>query len=385
MRNKNAIYVIRNTIDLKGASVVIPQGCTLKFEGGVLKNGNITYNGTFIEGNYKIYCICNGTVSNDIVEPHMYGARGDGITDDAYAIQQSINSGKKIIFRRGTYLVDSPIYFDRQNFIVDFNFAIIKKVNEKGCDFKYENYDFNKIPCIILIKPYETNTSGHIVIKNLILEGGKNNIGIHAIWCRNVILENVRIFWAIQGLVYGGFTNTFRDVTIWDCKEGFVIKNSIATLFERCFSSNCGWSLSKATGVTLLSCSSDDFNPCYYFSDSSVSMVGCTFESKGTGLIANNSTVNISGDFETHIYDATRNLIYLKAINNSTIDVNSGVFHLNNYLKKKIPQTYCFEVLDNSNITIRGKVSHGDYFCIKKEPNSSFSLNGNFLNDGVKY
>ena len=175
-KSANAVYIIRDVIDLKNTKLSIPQNCILKFEGGQLKNGSIVYNNTFLDGRYQIYCQCSGTLSNDIVEPHMYGARGDGKTDDSDAIQKTINSGKSVTFRRATYILEKPVVFDRQNYIVDFNFATLKKLNKTGIDYKYENYDFKNIPCVILIKPYASNTSGHIVIRNLIIEGGEVNV-----------------------------------------------------------------------------------------------------------------------------------------------------------------------------------------------------------------
>ena len=383
MRKAGAVYIIRGTIDMRGASVAVPQGSTLKFEGGALKNGTLTYNNTFIEGNYKLYCKCKGTIANDVVEPHMYGAKGDGQTDDSYAIQQSINSGKQVLFRRGTYLVGSPIVFDRQNYIVDFNFATIKKTNKTGYNHKYDNYDFNRIPSVFLIKPYKSNTSGHIVIRNLIVDGGKSNTGIHAIWCRNVILDNIRIYNTTQGFVSGGFTNTYKDITIWDSNEGFVVKKSNAVLFERCFTSHCGWIIEKVKGTTLMTCSSDDFNPCYSISNSTVSMVGCTQESKGDGIVVKNSMLELSGDFESHIYDSTKKITYLKVSEGSTVYARGCTFHLNNYMKKKVPDSNLFEVYDSSKIELEGKVVHGTGVKILKSNNARMTLNGRSLKNGL--
>lgn len=383
--SKRTVYEIRSDIDLKGESLVIPYCSTLKFEGGALKNGTIKYDDTFIEGRYVIHCVCNGTIANDIVDPRMYGARCDGKTDDSHAIQQCVDSKKQVVFHRSTYLIEKPIVFDNQNFIVDFNFSTIKKTSKTGYNYQYEEYNFNQVPAVIIVKPHKDNTSGHIVLKNLIVEGGKVNVGIHAIWCRNLILENVRIFWATQGLVYGGFTNTFKDLTIWDSTEGFVVKDAIATLFERCFTSNCGWTINNSKGVSMVGCSSDDYNPCYEISNSSVSMVGCTFESKGVGMIVKNSTLDVSGDFETHVYDSTKELVYIKASDNSRIVARACIFHLNNYLKKRVPVSKCFEVFDNSDLSINGKVIHGNDFSVKIKNNSCIVLNGDTLKDGKKY
>lgn len=378
----NSVYIIRDKIDINKSIIKIPENSILKFEGGSLENGTLVYDKTYIEGRYVIYCKCSGSIANDIVEPHMYGAMGDGKADDSYALQQSINSGKQILFRRCTYLVDTPLIIDGQNYIVDFNFATIKKKNKRGINDKYKETDLNQNPCVIFIKPYESNTSGHIVLKNLIIDGGNVNCGIHAIWCRNVIFENVRIYATTMGLVYKGFTNTFRDITVWSSHEGFVLLGGNATLFERCFSSKCGWRIENVKGISLVACSSDDFNPCYSIINSSVSMIGCTFESKGIGMVIKNSVVDLSGDFEAHIYDSTKELTYLIISEKSVVHAKGVSFHLGNYLNKKIPASNLFDVSDNSILEIDGEVLHGNNIMSKISSGSKVSINGNNLING---
>lgn len=45
----------------------------------------------------------------DYVTPQMYGAAGDGVTDDTNAIQSAIDSGSVVIMPRGTYLVTDTL------------------------------------------------------------------------------------------------------------------------------------------------------------------------------------------------------------------------------------------------------------------------------------
>ena len=45
---ENTVYIIKQDIDLRGTTLKIPAGCTLKFEGGSLRNGFLTGNSTVV-------------------------------------------------------------------------------------------------------------------------------------------------------------------------------------------------------------------------------------------------------------------------------------------------------------------------------------------------
>lgn len=70
----NTIYEIRYPFDLGGASITIPAGCILKFNGGKVTNGTLT-----------------GEVLNPYLRPEWFGAKGDGVSDDTAAIQNCLN------------------------------------------------------------------------------------------------------------------------------------------------------------------------------------------------------------------------------------------------------------------------------------------------------
>lgn len=68
--NKDTIYEIRYDFDLNGETVVIPENCILKFEGGKLSNGSIVGSNTYIHTNVIgiFNVVLKGTFSNSCFE-----------------------------------------------------------------------------------------------------------------------------------------------------------------------------------------------------------------------------------------------------------------------------------------------------------------------------
>ena len=107
----NTIYIIQYDYDLNGAEITIPTNCELKFDGGSLSNGTITSSELYITaGNTQIFK--NGGLINSDARKKMplnvmwFGAKGDGINDDADAIQICINCCERY------KSVDSDIAFE---------------------------------------------------------------------------------------------------------------------------------------------------------------------------------------------------------------------------------------------------------------------------------
>lgn len=109
----NVIYKIVDSIDLGNAVLTIPTGCTLDFQGGLFANGTIVGNNTKINaGLQKIFNLditLNGTWS--IVEsyPEWFGAEGDGIINDALAIQKCYDYFFNIKLSGKSYFIKSPL------------------------------------------------------------------------------------------------------------------------------------------------------------------------------------------------------------------------------------------------------------------------------------
>lgn len=78
----------------------------------------------------KLSDILKLSAIKDYVTPQMFGAKGDGTTDDTLAIQEALNIGKYIVFPAGTYKTSSTVYLGKdarkQVFVIDASAAIIQ-------------------------------------------------------------------------------------------------------------------------------------------------------------------------------------------------------------------------------------------------------------------
>ena len=136
---------------------------------------------------------------DDYVTPEMFGAKGDGSTNDTTAIQNAVNNGGLIVFTTGkTYLTDGVIRLVA-NTVLDLNGCTIE------CTNKHMFFNF-------LGNSTATGYSGNgnITIRNGRLIGGATSFG-HA---KNVLFENVI------------FENSHNDHFLEICAcNNYVIKN----------------------------------------------------------------------------------------------------------------------------------------------------------------
>lgn len=67
--------------------------------------------------------------TNSYVTPEMFGAKGDGITDDDIAINLALESKKIVMFGNKTYIVSSPILLKDNNYIIFCNTTLKTNTN----------------------------------------------------------------------------------------------------------------------------------------------------------------------------------------------------------------------------------------------------------------
>ena len=118
LSEENTIYVIRYDFNLNGASITIPSGCVLLFDGGKFTNGTLYLGNSIIKSSlYQIFdnvLVYDSEKSESPVKTdhplyvEWFGAIGDGETDDTQAINNcaKCSSGVIVFQKRQYYITD---------------------------------------------------------------------------------------------------------------------------------------------------------------------------------------------------------------------------------------------------------------------------------------
>lgn len=142
------------------------------------------------------------TAFNGYVNVKSYGAKGDGITNDAYAIQKAENSGKSIYFPKGTYKINSNLTKRTNvNWLGDGESTVLQVGN---IEIRNENYGIEDTAYNVGVQPWDyayksTGRYDSFEIKNLTiqfrnpLKRGENPEGGYVHVFNFMHTDNVRI------------------------------------------------------------------------------------------------------------------------------------------------------------------------------------------------
>lgn len=294
----------------------------------------------------NVIAYCKSKIDLPYVTPEMYGAKGDGITNDGVALRLALNSGKKLIIPQKTYAFD---------YIKLPNLCEIEGCGEKSVLLNsFETTEDASISLssvenirvhlknFKLIGNYNTldgikidNTDGPSngddhwhYIDGLHVEGFKNGISMFKTReCRTVNCT-------IRNCVRGFYYNNCADGSITMCtasqntKDGFCITqgSNYRLINNKAFMNNNGFYINQYTewGNIIVSCCEEQDNSQYgYYLDTSknITISDCLGGGTPNSIVVNGITgLNVSGHFMIR-GQGHKILKTIGALKNAKIDV----------------------------------------------------------------
>lgn len=188
------------------------------------------------------YEATNKAVTDLHVTPQMFGAKGDGVSDDTEAIQAAL-SHNKVYLPDGTYMVSSPLVMDDTTHLYGGVNSVIKASAEMDSiltnneNVAYVNQQFS--------------------IQNIVLDG--NNLAQKGLYLKKISMEH---YGAVDGLKVRNClnvgvylqtcqTSAFYNIRVTDCKHGILIEGCNNAKFYNiaaCSNTSSGIGVMAGTG-----------------------------------------------------------------------------------------------------------------------------------------
>lgn len=170
----NMIYKIVDDVDLGNGVLIIPTGSTLDFQGGSFNNGTIKLNSANIKAapvrifnNIKFTSIDK----NNKAFVEWFNAKGDSVTDDSKAFQDTINSFSNIILLDKTYIVKEVYLKNYTNIVSPSKHTKLLHTGDVVSDYINQHYNCQSI--------FRTKDNIRIKLSGIYFEGNTYLNGIY--------------------------------------------------------------------------------------------------------------------------------------------------------------------------------------------------------------
>lgn len=212
MTREEVTYVIKRKHNLKGKELFIPKGCTLLFKGGCITNGIVHGEATVIEaGDDKSFSnvILGGSWNPDKTYPEWFGAIGDGVIDDTYALQKAVyfaegntlvlQNGKKYKYTQGIKVKSNTSISGEGAIVIKACYSAFLRNEHSSEDVIDENIRISGLNGITLDNSYRGLWLWMVGVKGLTITdcSFENHTPLdeeqHSQWCVTVSGEDIDI------------------------------------------------------------------------------------------------------------------------------------------------------------------------------------------------
>lgn len=233
------------------------------------------------------------------VTPEMYGAKGDGVTDDLNAFNTMLESNKNITLINGkTYLLSSYINIsNKDNIVINGNNATIKMIDGTVEDELTSEPSLLTLDTCnnITIKDVNLDVNGEFIFRPHIDWGGETNDertewmykrvrtygGLRLSNCNNAVIDNVKVQKSRTGFLfyYSNNVNLTNSISYKTFADGiFICGNSNYINVENHYCELCGDDCYSTAGF-------EEGQPKY------INFTNCNANNCGGGLICANSSL----------------------------------------------------------------------------------------------
>lgn len=316
-----------------------------------------------------------------------------------YAYQKNIN---KVFIPAGVYNLDKPLLLHSSsiNLIGVWNKTILVKNNDVATNrmVKYtvggvENTYFYDKPSVIDVLFPENSYSTYIDIRNIVVDGSENQVGINAPRIAHSNFDNLILKNCTEAFISEtSWMNTFTNIRSINSKEHFVVKSGTSNKISRWhvdggFGSSVGFRITNLVYSNMDNCGADRVNTAYVFDGhTNMTLTGCGTEvwSRSVHVRGKAEVTFISCFLEAHITQEGQTAHPWIFGENSNSVFTGGEITFKNYTNVSDISGFSVpDVQDNARLTLQG--TKLDYEQLVKR-NELFSLAGKSVvknNDNV--